>query len=123
MRIVFLFVTSLHMDKIGNGKVQCRLCQKQLTYAQGGSTTSLRLHLHSLHPSVTDVKVEEQAQRPLSAFGVEPQRPSSLSAVKTGRRIADNAGADSAYGTSPVTLMCRFAAAVLHSVNCAPLRF
>ena len=64
-----------HMDKIGNGKVQCRLCQKQLTYAQGGSTTSLRLHLRSLHPSVTDAKPDQQAQRPLSAFGVGPQRP------------------------------------------------
>jgi len=63
------------MDKIGNGKVQCRLCQKQLTYAQGGSTTSLRLHLRSLHPSVTDAKPDQQAQRPLSAFGVGPQRP------------------------------------------------
>ena len=65
-----------HMDKIGNGKVQCRLCPKQLTYAQGGSTTSLRLHLRSLHPTVLDANLEQQpAQRPLSAFGLGPQRP------------------------------------------------
>ena len=63
-----------HMDKVGNGKVQCWLCSKQLIYAQCGSTTSLRLHLWSLHPTIIDVK-PEPAQKPLSAFGVGPQRP------------------------------------------------
>jgi len=61
------------MDKVNNGKVQCRLCSKQLAYS-GSSKTSLMHHL-SMHPSVSDVKADQStAQRVLSSFGFRMPR-------------------------------------------------
>jgi len=63
-----------HMDKVNNGKVQCRLCSKQLAYS-GSSTTSLMHHLKSMHPSVSDIKADQStAHRALSSFGFRTPR-------------------------------------------------
>ena len=70
-----------HMDKMANGKVQCRLCNKQLAYCKGGSTTSLMHHLKTMHPTECDAKTSaaSKTQCSLPSFGVGPQRPCSES--------------------------------------------
>ena len=60
-----------HMQKIGNSKVQCRLCLRQLYYV-GGSTSSLKHHLNAMHPDVMSVSTPTQPT--LSSFGVGIQR-------------------------------------------------
>lgn len=69
-----------HMEKLKNGKVECRLCKKQLCYS-GCSTTSLLHHLKAMHQGVVDVRggAGDQAQRPLTSFGVDAPRHCSES--------------------------------------------
>jgi len=56
-----------HMDRVAEGKVQCRLCGKLLTYSKSRSTSPLLKHLTSRHPEVTDMRRTSSEKAQLSA--------------------------------------------------------
>ena len=63
-----------HMLKVGEGKVKCKLCEKEYSYNNSGSTSSLMQHIRAKHPSVLE---DRKAQPSLTSFGIGAQRPCS----------------------------------------------
>ena len=63
-----------HMLKVRDGKVKCKLCEKEYSYNNSGSTSHLMQHIRAKHPSVLD---DRKAQPSLTLFGIGTQRPCS----------------------------------------------